>query len=220
MPGPLPTGARPSCSRVSTCERWSTSTKLTPSPRRISGPLRFAVKPIGGWVTYERALIDLDLVGNLDPKLGYAIAVKAEIHRQQGDYERALAEFHQAIALEPKDWSLYDRALTYRAMRQEAAAAIDLIAAIDWARQAEARVPDDWQNRLNLARYYLASGDHSAAEGRYQAAIDARVNAGLVRVAIRDLDDYLHLFPDRRDGAARCASDCSSTSKSRFPDSG
>ena len=70
-----------------------------------------------------------------------------------------------------------------------------LAAAIDRAREVEAKTPDDWENRLNLALYYVASGDLRAAEGLYQAAIDAGVNEGPARDAIQDLDDYLHLFP-------------------------
>ena len=77
----------------------------------------------------------------------------------------------------------------------------DLSAAIDEAHEVEAQTPDDWQNRLNLALYYLASGDCTAAKGQYQAAIDAGVNEGPARDAIQDLDDYLHLFP--ADEAAR-----------------
>jgi tetratricopeptide (TPR) repeat protein len=150
---------------------------------------------------YERALADFDRTIGLDPKHAWAIASRGETYLLMGQYERALADFDHAIALESSDWHLYGRALTHRALGQEAAAFADLTAAINGAREEEVKSPDNWQNKLNLAIYYMASRDLTAAEDWYQAAIDAGVNEGRARYAIQDLSNYLHLFP--ADEAAR-----------------
>ncbi|MFZ2420248.1 MAG: tetratricopeptide repeat protein, partial [Anaerolineae bacterium] len=150
---------------------------------------------------YAQALADFDRAIGLDETNASMIAGRGETYRQMGQYAQALADFDRAIELDSSDWYLYGRALTCRALGQEEAAASDLAQAIEGARAAETASPDDWRNRLNLAVYYLASGDLAAAEDRSQAARDAGVNEGRARDAIQDLNDYLRLFP--ADEAAR-----------------
>ena len=55
--------------------------------------------------------------------------------------------------------------------------------------------PTDWQNSFNLALYYLAAGRFDESNGLYDRASEASGNS--IEDAIRDLDDYLTLFPDR-----------------------
>jgi hypothetical protein len=80
-------------------------------------------------------------------------------------------------------------------MHREEAAEADLAAAIAAATNKATHAPKDWQNELNLAVYYLAVGNETAAEDLYRRAIASGVVEGMVRMAITDLDDYSHLFP-------------------------
>ena len=68
----------------------------------------------------------------------------------------------------------------------------------------------DWQNNFNLALYYLVAGQFEESRGLYdsrsgrlcqrasEASRDAIVSdrPKVIEMAIRDLDDYLTLFPD------------------------
>ena len=53
----------------------------------------------------------------------------------------------------------------------------------------------DWQNNFNLALYYLAAGRFEESDGLYSRSSEASRDS--IEMAIRDLDDYLTLFPDR-----------------------
>ena len=61
------------------------------------------------------------------------------------------------------------------------------------AKQAEDLT--DWQNNFNLALYYLAAGRFDESCGLYDRASEE--SKEIIEMAIRDLDDYLMLFPDR-----------------------
>ena len=53
----------------------------------------------------------------------------------------------------------------------------------------------DWQNNFNLALYYLAAGQIEESCELYDCASEASTDS--IEDAIRGLDDYLALFPDR-----------------------
>ena len=53
----------------------------------------------------------------------------------------------------------------------------------------------DWQNNFNLALYYLAAGRFEESDGLYSRSSEASRDS--IEEAMRDLDDYLMLFPDR-----------------------
>ena len=117
-------------------------------------------------------------------------------YRLQGDYPRAVADFDRAIELNPKnDWWLYQRAITRRVWGREAEAAKELCVATEMAKAIETKSPNDWQNRLNLGLYRLATGENDAANVIYRAAINAKIPSESVQDALQDLDEYLHLFP-------------------------
>ena len=71
----------------------------------------------------------------------------------------------------------------------------DLQSAIVLAQAIQAKDPIDWQNNFHLALYYLAAGRFEESDGLYDRASEASTD--LIEMAIRDLDDYLMLFPDR-----------------------
>ena len=71
----------------------------------------------------------------------------------------------------------------------------DLQSAIVLAQAKQAEDPTDWQNNFNLALYYLAAGRFDESCGLYDRASEE--SKEIIEMAIRDLDDYLTLFPDR-----------------------
>ena len=89
----------------------------------------------------------------------------------------------------------YLRSLTLTKLDRPTEAQTDLQSAIDLAQAKQAKDPIDWQNNFNLALYYLAAGQIEESCELYDRASEASTE--MVEMAIRDLDDYLMLFPDR-----------------------
>ena len=83
-----------------------------------------------------------------------------------------------------------------------AEAQTDLQTAIDLAQAKQAKDPIDWQNNFNLALYYLAAGRFEEGGGLYSRVSEASIDS--IEMAIRDLDDYLMLFPDRLQAQEIC----------------
>lgn len=82
-----------------------------------------------GWIKIRqpyRALDDLDRAIELDPE-PVAFRSRAKVHRQLGDYEKALADFSRGEALDPKQWEddafgIYYQADTHARLGNERAA--------------------------------------------------------------------------------------------------
>ena len=120
-------------------------------------------------------------------------------------YEEALKDFDRSIELDPEDndWVRYLRALTLTKLDRPTEAQTDLQSAIALSQAKQAKDPMvsdrpeviDWQNNFNLALYYLAAGRFEEGGGLYDRASEASTE--MVEMAIRDLDDYLMVFPDR-----------------------
>jgi hypothetical protein len=56
------------------------------------------------------------------------------------------------------------------------------------------RLPIDYQNTFNLALYHLAAAHPEASDRLYTSNLTAPIE--WLQMAIDDLDDFLHLFPD------------------------
>ena len=120
-------------------------------------------------------------------------------------YEEALKDFDRLIELDPEDndWARYLRALTLTKLDRPTEAQADLQSAIALSQAKQAKDPMvsdrpeviDWQNNFNLALYYLAAGRFEEGGGLYDRSSEASRDS--IEDAIRDLDDYLTLFPDR-----------------------
>ena len=148
---------------------------------------------------YPQALATLTSLleeGNLEDKQHALILTRRGVtYVLMGRYEQALTDFNHAIELEPHDWYLYYRALLYQKMGQAGQAEADLIAAIQRALEEYRTNPHDWSNTLNLAIYQLATGAAGEAERLYREAIAAGAPVHILREALRDLEDFLILFP-------------------------
>ena len=146
---------------------------------------------------YEEALADFERAMELDPDDASYIADRGETYHLMERYEEALADFDRALEVEPNNaWYLYDRALTRQALGQADCAQADLVAAVRRARGVYKESPQDWKNVFNLALYYLAAGEAEEADRLYREALAGGAASFLVHMAIRDLDDFLVLFPE------------------------
>ncbi len=147
---------------------------------------------------YEEALADFSRAAELDPEYDWPMAGRGETYRLIGRYEEALADFNRAIGLEPEqDWYRYDRALTYQALGQTDQAQSDLTLAIQRGRERYEKSPHDWRNTLNLALYHLAAGEAEDAQRLYREALSGGASPHRIREALRDLEDFLSVLPDR-----------------------
>ena len=114
-------------------------------------------------------------------------------------FRRNLA-LHLEIELNPAEsWWHYNLALTYHLLAQHDDAQHDLTAAIQIAEQKYNQDPCNWLNTFNLTLFHLAAGTSERAEQLYHEALAAHAALHSVREAIRDLDDFLALFPDHTD---------------------
>ena len=133
-----------------------------------------------------------------------SFANRGAAYRFTGCYEKALKDCDRAIELESdNDRYSYLRSLTLTKLGRPTEAQTDLQSAIVLAQAKQAQNPMvsdrpeviDWQNNFNLALYYLAAGRFEESDGLYSRSSEASRDS--IEMAIRDLDDYLTLFPDR-----------------------
>jgi tetratricopeptide (TPR) repeat protein len=146
---------------------------------------------------YEEALADFDRAIELDPEYAWAFRRRGITYRVMERYEEALTDFDRAIELNPdNDWYLYNRAITYHVLDQTDKAQVDLTLAILRAREAYEQASEDWRNTLNLALYHLAAGEAEHAERFYREALSGAAPPHRLLDAMRDLEDFLHIFPN------------------------
>ncbi|HIK32961.1 MAG TPA: hypothetical protein IGS17_16840 [Oscillatoriales cyanobacterium M59_W2019_021] len=55
--------------------------------------------------------------------------------------------------------------------------------------------PKDWQNTLNLALYHVAANQPDTAQTLYQQALSQNAPTDKIRKAIRNLQEFLIVFP-------------------------
>ena len=113
-----------------------------------------------------------------------------------GNYATALADFDHAIELEPNnDWTLYHRAILSQILNREESAQSDLRAAIALSRQMYEDNERAWQNTFNLILYSLAAGITEEAARIQAETLAASPSSSSLVEAMKDLDDFLALFP-------------------------
>ncbi|MCB0166058.1 MAG: tetratricopeptide repeat protein [Anaerolineae bacterium] len=129
---------------------------------------------------------------------GYDLLVMGSINRLREDYDEALANFEKTTELNPnfEDWCCYERGLIYLTNDNPDQAQAELSRAIDLARQKYEENTQNWGNIFNLALYSVAIGDVEAAEPFYRKAIESSPPLNIIREAVRDLDEFLDLFPE------------------------
>ena len=152
---------------------------------------------------YKLALANFEKSIEIDNEYYCAIIRRGLIFQILGNFEQSKYDFNRAIELAPdQDWYLYLRALTYQKLNNPTEAQTDLQTAIVLAQAKQAQDSIDWQNNFNLALYYLAAGQVEESHGLYDRASEASTD--FIEMAIRDLDDYLMLFPDRLQAREVC----------------
>lgn len=164
---------------------------------------------VRGWIyrqmgRYEEALANFKSALELNPKQYLALEGRGETYRYMRRYKEALDDFNHAIELDTKNvWPIYNRALVYLALRQKDQGQADLNKAIQSAQQRYEKdtqnwlnLGSQWRNGFNVAIYYLAAGKTEQAERQYQKLLSKKPSTYILREAIRDLDDFLFLFPE------------------------
>ncbi|MGB6296331.1 MAG: tetratricopeptide repeat protein [Rivularia sp. (in: cyanobacteria)] len=159
---------------------------------------------------YEDALKGFDHAIEIDPDYTQALAARGQCYLMLKQYDEALTDINRAVELqEDNDVSLYLRALVYKALNQSAKAKIDLANAVEFAKPKYNENPQDWQNTLNLALYYLAADYIPTAKQLYELALSQNASAEHIHEAICDLDDFLTVFPEHTQAKAmRMLLDC------------
>lgn len=157
---------------------------------------------VGRGETYRRkknldsALADLNQAVELEPSYTSALFHRGYTLFQKGEHSEALTDLDRVIELRPEnDWYRYTRFLIYSTLDREKEAQSDLIAAIQQAQQRLEAEPQDWRNVFNLALYNLAAGEAKEAERFYKSALSENASAFRVQDAIRDVKDFLGIFP-------------------------
>jgi tetratricopeptide (TPR) repeat protein len=146
---------------------------------------------------YDLALADLNLAIGLDPDDAWAIGRRGGVYREMERYEEALADSNRAVGRDPDDaWYRYDRALSRKIVGRPDQAQDDLEIAIQRAHELYEKGTQPHRDAFDLALYHLAAGKTEDAGRLYQEALANGISPHHIRGAIRDLEDYLSLFPD------------------------
>jgi tetratricopeptide (TPR) repeat protein len=146
---------------------------------------------------YEEALKDFDRAIILNPSYAWALVSRGEIYLMLKRYNDTLIDFKNALELESNNnWCLYVRALTYQALNKPDKAQADFALAIQLAKQHFEQHAQDWRNTFNLALYFLAVQYIPIAKQLYQYALSKGASLEHIHEAIRDLDDFLTVFPE------------------------
>ena len=152
---------------------------------------------------YEEALSDFNRAIEIDPDSLWPLARRGEYYLIVKQYDEALTDLNFAVELEKDDdWNLYLHALAYKALNQPDKAKNELANAVKLAKPKYDENPQDWQNTLNLALYYLAADYIPTAKQLYELALSQNALPGYICMAIRDLDDFLTVFPEHSEAQA------------------
>ncbi len=154
-------------------------------------------------LSYEGALDCYEKALEINPLFEYALRSRGLCYLMLEQYNEALTDLNRAIDLKKdSDWYLYPRALAYKALNQLDKAQTDLANAVKLAKPKYEKNPLDWDNTLNLALYYLAFDDIPTAKQFYELALSQDILQGYIDTAIRDLDDFLTVFPNHTEAKA------------------
>ena len=152
---------------------------------------------------YEDALKDFNRAIEIDLDYTWALACRGEYYLIVKQYDEAITDLNRAIELKnSSNWRLYLRALVYKALNQPDKAQSDFANAVKFAKLKYDENPQDWQNTLNLALYYLAANYIPTAKQLYELALSQNALPGYIRMAIQDLDDFLTVFPEHSEAKA------------------
>ncbi|MEO0842206.1 MAG: tetratricopeptide repeat protein, partial [Cyanobacteria bacterium J06643_5] len=152
---------------------------------------------------YKEAIVSYDKALEINPSFDYALRSRGLCYLVLQQYEKAIIDLNRAIDLKKdSDWYLYLRALAYKALNQPDKAQTDLENAVKLAKPKYENNPLDWNNTLDLALYYLAANYIPTAKKLYELALSQDISQGYIDMAIRDLDDFLMVFPNHTEAQA------------------
>lgn len=121
----------------------------------------------------DAALREFEAALTFNPQLAPAYSKIAQVHKQRGDYEKAVAYFAEAVRIDPFEFiNIYNLAQLHQLL---AATAADRAAALESAVRAYLHAcdlrPDHFESQLNLGVCYHQLGRIDAAVECYRKAV-------------------------------------------------
>jgi tetratricopeptide (TPR) repeat protein len=144
---------------------------------------------------YEKAVKAYQRAIKLNPEDAIVYSNLGNIYKILERYDDALKNSDRAIEIDPEnELAYYLRALTNIKLNQSESANPDFQKAITIAQLTHEKDPTNHQNTFNLALYHLAAANQAESDRLYTTTLTAPKE--WLEMAISDLDDFLHLFPD------------------------
>jgi tetratricopeptide (TPR) repeat protein len=151
---------------------------------------------------YDDAIRDFDRAIEINPNFELALASRGKTYLLLNNCTKAIADFNLVLELQSdNDWCFYFRGLTYKLLAQSHKAQTDFYSAIRISKKSHDKGSNDWSTNFNLALYSLAAGKISQAHKLYQYLAN-HASLDIIKIAIRDLDDFLIIFPSHQQATA------------------
>jgi tetratricopeptide (TPR) repeat protein len=149
---------------------------------------------------YEEALSDFNTAIGKMPGSAVPLAGRAKTYFSMRRYAEALDDYNHALQIDPSNaWYSYSRFLVHKVRDEEADARADLSNAIELAEKSCQPNAKDRGKRLDLALYYLSSGDYKKAYDLYQQALSSNASPVLIMQGLEDLDELLSVIPGHQE---------------------
>lgn len=144
---------------------------------------------------YNDAIRDFNRAIEINPKFELALTSRGKTYLLMNNYTKSIADLNLVLELQPdNDWCLYLRGLNYKLLGQSDKAQTDFYSAIRISKNSHEKGSNDWSNNFNLALYSLAAEKIAQAHKLYQY-LAHHASEDIIQTAIRDLDDFLIIFP-------------------------
>jgi tetratricopeptide (TPR) repeat protein len=143
----------------------------------------------------EDALKDFNEAIKLGGECNGTMCARGFLYLQMNQAEKAIEDFDRSIQIDPEfDWVYIFRGLAKLRLNQMEAAEADFHHTIAPLQAKYEEDPTDWSNTFNLALYHLTAENQEESDRLYTTNLTAPKE--WLEMAISDLDDFLHLFPD------------------------
>lgn len=150
---------------------------------------------------YEKTFADFNRAVAIKPELKWLVlGNQGQTYLWMRRYQEALAAFNKSIKNNPKFvYAHYYQFVTYEMLKQPDKAQNSLAEAIKLSQKEYDQNPSSDDNIRLLALFHVAAGDVKKAEPLYQKFLSGKTSVYTIRLAIRDLNDFLNFFPDNQD---------------------
>ena len=149
---------------------------------------------------YQEAIADFNRAIEIDETLVWVWGSRGQTYLWMGEYEKALTDLKHSIELAPDTHVYcYLQFLAYQMLNRPDEAQKNLAMAIELIEKSNQGTAQDWLDSFRQALYYMAKGNRQQAEDIYQQVLSQDAPKDAIRLAIRDLTDFLKFFPNNQD---------------------